>query len=242
MNSLQLKNLLLRKLYIEDPTTLAGTILGGLEDDVVAAINRAYQVIWTAPLDYFRRGEYTFATVSGTQAYTLEQGIQAIEGVVKLNGGTPHVAPIQNRADFDNYGTRFLNQLTNTIANAIPQGYFLQKFGQENADSVLLKMLFVPTPDDAYTVTFEASSEAPNLTLANVDAGVDLHIPANYVESILMPLARYFVTGSHFFMVDHRPQEWQEASGDFGKAMAQLGYADPDIDQFKIQQPVAANG
>lgn len=232
----------MRKLYIEDPTTLSGTILDGLKDDVLRAINRSYQVMWTAPNDHFRRGEYTFNTVSGTQEYLLDSTIQQILGVVKVNGSAPYVSPIKDRADFDNYGTRFLNQLTNTISNARPAAYFLEAFGVDAAESSQVSMFFVPTPDDAYAITFEASSEAPSLTETTLDAETDLRVPDQYVESILLPLSMFFVTDSHYFLIDQRQGEFQKANGEFGLAMAQLGFTDPQIEQFRKTVTAPTNG
>lgn len=233
MNSLELRNLLLRKLYIEDPDGLDGTILTGLKEDVAAGVNRAFQVIWTAPWDFFRRDEFTFNTVAATREYLLEEGIQEVLGVVKVNSATPHLRPISNRSDFDSYGTRFLGQLTDTVTAGSPKAYFLQRFGTGDADAVQVKMFLVPTPDDVYTITYEASTEAPNFTVAEIDAAGDLSIPANYVESILVPLSRFFCSSSHFFLADRRAAEISQMNADFEMAMRQLGYTDPQIKQFR---------
>ena len=231
MNSLTLLNDLLRKLYIEDPATLNGTILAGLKDDCLSAINRTYQVIWTAPEEHFRRQQFDFLTVSGTNEYLLDQSIQELEGLVKVNGS--EVRPISDRGDFDNYGIRFKGALSNSIPQSVPEAYFLQSFGQNAADSVELKMLFTPTPDAEYSVTFEASSEAPRITLVDIDNEVDLFVPGKYVESIFLPISRFFIQESHFYMADKRQAETQKAQSSFVMAMKQLGYTDPQIEQYK---------
>jgi len=233
MNGNDLLNDLLRKLYIEDPTALAGVILTGLQNDCVDAINRAFQTIWTAPYDFFRKKHFDFNTASGTQEYTLDQALQEIIGPVKVNGGTPHLRPIKDRGDFDNYATRFQGSLTNAVANAQPVAYYLERLWQDGADSTVVKMLFTPTPDTAYSIDFEGSTEAPSFTLAELQAEPDLPIPHNYVESILLPVARLFVARSHYFMADQRPGEIQAMQQDFIVAMGQLGDSDPTLPKFE---------
>lgn len=239
MNGNDLLNDLLRKLYIEDPAGLSGTILTGLQADCVDAINRALQTLWTAPFDFFRRRHFQFNTVSGTQEYDLEAAtglaLQEVLGPVKINGATPHLRPVRDRGDFDNYATRFLSSLTNTVANARPVAYYLERLFQNAADGVQCKMLFTPTPDDAYSVDFEGSVEAPTYTLAQLQAEPDIPIPHSYVESVLLPVARLFVARSHYFMADQRQAELQNLQQDFMVAMRQLGDTDPTLPKFELQ-------
>ena len=234
MNGNDLLNDLLRKLYIEDPSALSGVILTGLQADCVDAINRAFQTLWTAPADFFRRKHFQFATVSGTQEYTLEQGVQEVLGPVKVNGGTPHLRPVKDRGDFDNYATRFQGSLTNVVSNAQPKAYYLERLWQDAADSAVCKMLLTPTPDTAYTIDFEGSTEAPSFTLAELQAEPDLPIPHNYVEGILLPVARLFACRSHYFMAAERQPEVQQFQQDFIMAMGQLGDSDPTLPQFAM--------
>lgn len=237
MNSLELKQDLLRKLYIEDSSALTGVILDGLEADVVTAINESFQSLWTAPFDHFRRKHFTFPTVIGTSAYTLDQTVQDVLGPVKANDATPHLRPIKDRGDFDNYATRFKKALTNSSSNARPEAYFLERLFRDAADSALIKMLLTPAPDAVYTIDMEASTEAPSFTLAEIDSAVALPIPHQYVETVLLPIARMNVTRSHYFLADERPTELQKMEQDFIAARKQIGDTDPQLPHLKEPLP-----
>lgn len=238
MNSLALKNLLLRALYIEDASSLSGAILTGVEGDVLAAINRTYQTLWTAPSEHFRSASYSFETESGTPDYLLDSGIQQILGDVSVNGAAPFLVPVREYGDFAAYATRFLGAASNAMTNGQPQAYHIQTRGLAAADPVEITMFLTPTPDDVYAITFDASTQAPRLTQENVDAGVDLRVPAGYVESIFAPVARFFVTRSHFFMASARAAELQQAEADFAIAMRQLGYTEPQISEFQRSRTI----
>lgn len=235
MKTLELNRLLLRALYIEDATALSGVILDGLQEDILAAVNRTYQTLWTAPQDHFRRSQFSFVTEAAEDAYTLAAGVQEIFGEVSIDNTPPHLRPIKAIGDFLNYPTRFLGAASNTIANGRPVAYHVTATGAAAAEATVLTMYLKPTPDAVYTVRYDASTEAPTLEQDDIDDDIDLHVPAKYVESIFMPIARYFVTRSHFFMPDDRPAEMQSATGDFAMAMAQLGYTDPQIERFKLK-------
>jgi len=241
MNGLDLKKDLLRKLYIEDATALSGVILDGLQADVVSAINRAFQNVWTAPHDYFRRSLFQFNTVAGTSTYTLDQSLQEILGPVKIDGGTPYVRPVgDDRGNLDNYATRFKGALTNTLANARPEVYFLERLWQNAADSTTVNMIFAPAPDVVYAVDFYASTEAPSFTLAQLDASVVLPVPHEYVESVLLPIARFFVIESHFYLADRRPAETKKLAQGYVDARKQIGDLDPQLPELRGLNPAAA--
>ena len=236
MNSLELKNDLLRKLYIEDPSALDGTILAGLEAEVVSAINRAFQMIWTAPKSsHFTRKHFTFSVVGGTSSYALDSTLQAVLGPVKLDGATPHLRAITERGDFDNYPTRFKGALSNAAASGRPEAYFLERLFADAAEATTVNMLLTPTPDTSYSADFEGSIEAPNFTLAEIDADVALPMPHQYVESILQPIARMYITRSHFFMADRRQAEIQAFTMDYAEARRQIGATDPLVPEDSTQ-------
>lgn len=234
MTSSDLYEDLLRKLYIEDPSALSGTILAGLQADVLSAINRAFQTIWTAPnSEHFTRKHFTFNTAGGTSSYALDATVQKILGPVKLDGATPHISPLKNRADFDYYLTRFKGQLSDSGSNARPEVYFLERLYANAAEATVVNMLLKPTPDAVYAVDFEASIEAPNFTQAQVEADTDLPMPHGYIESILLPISRWYTTRSHYFMPDKRQGELSVMKIDYEEAMRQIGLTDPQAEQAK---------
>ena len=98
----QIRDDLFRKLDLENPDKVPSYI----REDAAIAMSWAYQRIWSAPWDFFRKKTITFPTVGGTKTYLQPQNIAEVLGPVSLNGNT-HLHPIENKSDLDHWGTRF---------------------------------------------------------------------------------------------------------------------------------------
>jgi len=222
----QIRDDLFRKLGLENPDNAPAYIRA----DASIAMSWAYQRIWSAPWDFFRKVQNNFNTVGGTQAYTLPQNVAEIVGPVRLNSNT-HLNPITRRSDFDHYGTRFEGSTSLISGSGTPAAYHLWRTNQAASDNVKIEMLLTPTPNDAFTILYDAATEAPTVSKEDLcaDPGITIEIPHGYVESIFLPLARLGITRSHYFSSMDKLPLFQ---ADAALALRDLKYADPQIKEI----------
>lgn len=235
MDGKQLRDDLLRKLYLQDAASAPLEI----KDDVTTAINRAFQDIWTQAPDHFRRQKLTLTTVAAQDSYGLPQNVQEILGPVRIDRA--FLALITNKGDILAFNTRFQGDLTVGSGSGQPQAYFLERLFQSHTveDNTTINMILAPTPDQAYTVEYECSTEAPifeRTDWCDTPAPV-LPIPHKYVESILAPIARFFLMDSHYFTDFERSAMFKDG---YLRALRTLGVSDPQVPPLanpKIERP-----
>lgn len=218
MQLVEVRNDCLRKVWIEQSGIAPSYIL----EDITIAVNQAIQLIWLAGPDHFRRADFTFNTVSGTASYTLDADVQEVLGPVRLDTAT-HLRPVDGRGDFDHYHTRFLGADSDEVSSAQPVAYFIDRRNTNADDNQAVSMLLTPTPDDTYSISFEASKTAPTYTTADLATTATLQVPHGYVESLFLPIARYFSIRSHFF---GKEAIRQSIEADYQQALALYGMAD----------------
>jgi hypothetical protein len=226
---------LLRLVNIETVATAPSYI----KDDAATALNQAFQEIWSSPdSDYFTREEKTLSTVAGTKAYVLAEAIQDILGPIRFTATGKPIAPCESKGELHAFGPIFQSGESYDVSHGEPQVYYLDRTrSPSDEDEVLVvTLLLAPTPDKAYTITYDAALECPSFTRSDFcDTPLaKLPIPHKYVETILLPIARYNMTRSHFFS----NQDLMKAlEGDYLKAMRQIGYVDPQIYSADTQPP-----
>lgn len=164
----------------------------------LTALNAAFQDLWTHGPDHFRKTEVTFNTVINTRSYTLDSTIQGVLGQVLLNGTTP-VRPVLDEGTFRRFYESVIGG--DEPSNGTPLAYFLDRRKATSGDICEVQMRLTPKPSAVFAVTFDASSEAPAYTLTTLadTPSVALRLPHGYVESTLLPVARWRITASHLF-------------------------------------------
>lgn len=202
-----------------------------IDEDVANSVNQAFQTIWLAPLDYYRRKSTTLATVASTASYTLTPAnVQEILTPVKI--GAKHLRPIRTRSAFDHYPTRYQGQTSDTVDEGQPVAFYVERTNNAGtADLSAVSILFTPTPDAIYTVTYDYVPEAPSYTVSQMSDASALEFPHEYVESLFLPIARFHMTNSHFFHNDKDRDREAFAIREYQSAMQKLGYADPQVSQ-----------
>lgn len=234
LNGEQIRDDLFRKLDLEQPDNAPAYI----RKDAAIAMSWAYQRIWSAPWDFFRKTNLNFSTVGGTNTEVLPQNIVSIVGPVRIQGNA-HLTPITNRSDFDHYGTRFLGNTTLTGGSGTPEAYHLWRTNQNAGDNVKVELLMTPTPDGVYTIDYDAATEAPAVSAADLcaDPGITIQIPHAYVESLFLPLARLAITRSHYFTTLEKLDMFK---ADAALALRDLKYSDPQIQEILGEPKPAA--
>lgn len=219
---------LLRLLDIERPDTAPDHAV----DAVATAVNQAFQAIWAySDEDYFRRAESTVSLTAGVNRYALASTIQT---VLEARIGSSPLRPVTTRADIEHFARRFLGATSET--NGTPQAFWIERQQSgSGADSASMWLMLAPTPSSALTVTLEASTEAPTYSAATLDNDSSAPaMPHAYVESILLPIARYYITLSPWFADGDRVPQIKTTAE---QAFAQIGGVAPWIKEPAERKP-----
>lgn len=224
MNGKQLRDHLLSQLQLKN----SGTAPLGAKEAVTTAINRALQEIWLAGPDYFRRRKLTINTVASTSGYALPQNIQEVLGPVRI--GRKPLTLLAAKGDWLGFGAYYRGETTLDEIEGEPEAYFVERLhrDQTEADNKTINLLLAPTPDGVYIVEYECSTQAPQFDRTNWcdDPTPELGIPQDYVQSILAPVASFFVMESSYF---YETDKVQLLSRGYVLGMQALGVADPQV-------------
>lgn len=218
----QAANDLLSKLGIEgtDPTVAPALA----QQDVIIALNQAGQVLQRAGQDFFTRQYLDVTLISGQQEYALAQTVQAVLGPLRLANGVPLQA-LLSRGELDQFDRIFLGSASYGAAQGVPVAYWVEYMsnGDANGDIEQVNLYFCPIPTtNPGTVTAEVVLAWVNMAVADIGSTSSLPVARNYVESILLPLARWYVTRSSQFS---RPELLPGLESDYQQAIASLGTA-----------------
>lgn len=207
---------LLRKLGIEDAAQASAAQLA----DVALAINWALQTLFSAGEDFFTRSKLSVAFSAGIAAVELPSTVQEVLGPVRLPTGVP-LRMLSSRGELDAFGVLFLGQESWTVAQSLPQAYWVESLrASSGADLAKIVLNIVPAPSSSITLTVEGVEECANIAVAGLGATDALAVPHQYAESIFLPLARQAITRSTSFS---RAELRREIQADFERAMATLG-------------------
>jgi len=226
MNLLELRNNVLRVLWIECPSLAPAYIF----EDVTTAINSAYQLIWTSPHSYFRQNELT-ATVPTGGSVDLPDSIQEVQTPLWIpSDNSRELHRITDQSEFNQFYQRFHGK---TQAEAKADGvseasyYFIKTRNQVGEDNAKVTLMVTPPPLADLDITYLATTEAPSYSVSQITnlTTETVGMPHKYVESTLLPMARFFATRSHFFF---EKDKLSMINGDAKRAAAFIGVANPD--------------
>jgi hypothetical protein len=201
------------------------TVSDAVKADCANALNRALQTMNLAGKDYFLAESITQAFAIGTAEYALSSTIQRVIGPVRLQGGA-HLRELRSRGQYDGFGMYLQGASSMAAVSGTPVAYFLESSrSTSGADSVTLTLCLAPTPNASGTVEYDAIKEPTAYTAANMSEGtVTVPVAHQYVETILIPLVKYFLSRSRFFTsADKLPL----IEDDYQAAMAAMGLAEP---------------
>ena len=223
MNRDKIREALLGFVWIENESATPAYI----DDDVTNAVSQAFQAIWTAPLDYYRRKSTSFSTAVSTDSYTLTPGdVQEILTPVKI--GTSHLRPLRHRSDLDHYATRYNGAASDPAGEGQPVAFYVERTNNAgNDDLSAVKIFLSPVPDAVYSVTYDYVGEAPSYSATQMQDSAALEFPHGYVESIFLPIARFYMMDSHYFHNERDRNREQRTTEEYKSALMRLGYADP---------------
>lgn len=213
----QARDDLLSKLGIEDSSTATALML----QDVVIALNGAFQYLQTAGEDFFTRQALTLAIQAGTALYPLTQSVQQVIGPIRLNGSKP-LRALESRGELDQYARIFGGSASYGSGVGEPSAYWIENIRVGTTGDITLSNLWLaPVPSAGGTVAMDVIYDAPVYTASDFTPGtLVLPVAQNYTESIFLPIARMLITRSSQFS---RPDILDGLTEDFKTAIARLG-------------------
>lgn len=232
---IQVRNDLLSKLGIDDPTAATAQVL----QDVLVAINAAGQLLQTAGQDYFTREEIDIGIYAGTSIYQLNRNVQAVLGPVRL--GTKPLFALESQGQYDQFDRIFADGTNYGPGSGEPQAYW-PKFlkSGSSGDICDIEVYFAPTPLIPATVTIEVVKDWVELLVGDLASTAELPVAQDYTETIFLPLARMLITRSSIYA---RPDLLPQLTADAQTAMQRLGFSGgfPNEEQPR-PQPRRAEG
>jgi hypothetical protein len=212
---------LLSKLGLDltDPTT-ADTIS---QQDVIVAMNAAFQRLQTAGEDYFTRQIETVPIIAGTSIYTLAPSVQNILGPIRLNNQIPLKA-LTSKGEVDQFDRIFEGQSDYGSGPGQPIAYYVESlFNLASAGDIdTINIYLCPVPTAPGFLSIEYINNSISFTTAMIGGTTIIPCAQNYTESIFLPIARMFITRSRLFS---RPDILEGIKDDYQLAMQILGMA-----------------
>ena len=227
MDLKELRDNILRLLWLERDTIVPSYIF----EDVTTAINSALQLLWTTPKDYFRKQELTATIAASSDNVTLPDNIQEVVGPLWIGAENDReLQRIEDQSDWNNFWQRFygVTSAPSSLGNKI-HFYFLRERNQSGAESVQVTLEVKPTPTVETVISYLASAEAPSYevsTINSLSGGEVIGMPHKYVESLLLPIARWMATRSHYFFDTEKIDLIQQ---DAARALQMLDLSDPTL-------------
>ena len=202
-----------------------------LLDSAIRCVNAALQVMQAAGEDYFTRSTLTVALSPGVAEYALPDSVQCMSGPCRFQGDRHVLRRLMSRGELDGYGPLFLGKLGNALAPSRPQAYWIEQLHQAGADAARVVLHVVPAPAAGENVLIDVQLEAPGYSRADYCGDVVVPVPHQYVESILLPIARYEATRSYHALQNPAQGAVLPQLKEFhDRALAILGLVRPSMD------------
>lgn len=217
LNIVQVRNDLLSKLSIEDPSQASALVL----QDCVIAINGSLQMLQVAGQDFFTRETISLPYTAGTALYSLSKSVQTIIGPARWNDSKP-LRALNSRGELDQFDRIFMGVSDYGTALGTPEAYWVENTRDGNdGDIDQIKIYLAPLPSTPGSLYIDVVNDAPTYTTADFTAGTAiLPVAQDYTESVFLPIARLLVTRSSVFS---RPDILPSLQADFDRALATLG-------------------
>jgi hypothetical protein len=199
------------------------------QDRIVNDLNATIQQMAAAGSDFYGREEITVPLTGGEGFYDLDADIQSVLEPATLEDGTP-LTRLTSRGQVVKFGPVFLGQASFPVTDGRPIAYYVfpLRADADAEDSVAIKVQLLPAPsvsEAGNSLKLDVIRESAPVSVADLtDDSSKLPVPHKYVESILLPIARWNLTSSYLFFDKEKQPRFDE---DYGRALKLLGVSDP---------------
>jgi hypothetical protein len=231
----ELRDNVLRVLWMEQQATVPDYIW----EDVTTAINSALQLMFSSPLDYFRKEEYevTFAAGETEKDLYSEDNIQEVVGPLWIAAEeNRELHRITDESEFNQFFQRFfgMSEADAVTAGTPAPSYYLvrtRRSYSENSgrDASQCILAIKPAPTATVLIKMLCAKSAPEYSTATVTAwgGSEVTpVPGHKMETTLLSLARWYAMRSHFFF---EKDKIELINADAARAMQMLQVTDPEM-------------
>ncbi len=191
-------------------------------DAALNMLNAAMQAVWNrAPdRDYWTRRTLTVPLGAGMAEAVLEDGIRQVAGPVRDAATRRPLARLETPGELENFTDLYLEGGT----QGTPAAYYLERHGQPGKEPCKCTLRVVPPPAAPAELLLDATWEAPRFSRNDLDRSPRVPVPHRYVESLLLPIARYRAMSSHLTVGQERRAQIE---AEYAAALMELDQADP---------------
>jgi hypothetical protein len=190
----------------------------------ISDLNAALQMVWNQAKDrtYWTNETLTLTLLDGETSINLPNDIQNVTGPCRRSDNKRPLAPLGTMGELDTFSDLYLDGETAEE----PVAYHIEREAQSGSDPARCVLHVVPEVQEA-SVAFllDVVKEAPRYTVSSLDSCPLIPIPHQYVETLLLPIARYRASG--FTMLFNRPERQEVIDREYQEARIALGLADP---------------
>lgn len=185
-------------------------------------INAAIQTIWNQAPDrnYWTSSTITITFADGEFEKTLDDDIQNVTGPCRLESNNRTLATVGTIGEIETFVDTYLDG----VPGSTPLAYHVNRQRQAEGDPAKCTLIIAPPASGSTDILLEVVKEAPRYLLSDLNSCPIIPIPHKYVETLLIPIARYLATS--FFMFTNKDAK-PAIDEDYLMARKALGIADP---------------
>jgi hypothetical protein len=199
-------------------TAPAYAILRAIND-----LNAAMQTVWNRAQErnFWSGVTITVVVEANTDALDLDDSIQNVTGPCRLTSTKRPLTPIGTLGEMETFSDLYLDGDTSLE----PLAYHVERLAQAGNDPARCIFRVTPTPTVQTSFMLDVVMEAPRYTTDDLLTCPIIPMPHRYVESLLLPIARFRAASFSLMAV---PQDQMERiTREYAQAMEALGLADP---------------
>lgn len=189
----------------------------------IADINTALQLVWNNAegRTYWSQVPITVSFADGVSSVQLADDIQNVIGPCRRSDNRRPLSPIGTMGEFETFRELYLDGETSDE----PLAYYIERDNQSGSEPARTTLFITPAPSgESVDILLDVVKEAPRFSAGDLVACPAIPIPHHYVESLLLPIARYQASSFYLF----RQKDQKEAiDREYLQARMSLGLADP---------------
>ena len=185
-------------------------------------VNAALQLVWNNAdaRSYWSSSTLTLTFATDEDSQDLPDNIQKVVGPCRIESTRRPLAIIATIGELESFASLYLEGDSATE----PVAYHIERLNQTGNDPAKTILRVTPAPTEETDILLEVINEAPRFTANDLGSCPIVPIPHTYVESLLLPIARYQASSFYLFRkADQKPTIDRE----YQQAMISLGLADP---------------
>jgi len=199
MNLPEIKADLLRKLFIEQAATAPAYVV----QDVLQAINSAAQLLNVMGDPFWEKGITEKAFDEVIDEHVLDA--RSVASVRSVATGIA-LAKSSSLQQVINYDSIYESARDNEVDSQYKTARIYYAAAERPASTSQVRVSVGPTPLSSQSLQIEFIPNFVRFVTADLeDTGAEISVPYNFIETVFLPIARFFATRSHFYSDDNYP-------------------------------------